>query len=46
MIDVLLTDGTVGQVEVEVEVGSIVIVALHDENGLPIKATGEVAEIL
>ena len=44
-MNVLLNDGTVGEVETA-EVGEIVTVSLHDENGMPIKATGEVVEIL
>jgi len=44
-MNVLLKDGTVGEVEAA-EVGEIVTVSLHDENGMPIKATGEVVEIL
>ena len=44
-MNVLLKDGTVGEVETA-EVGEIVTVSLHDENGMPIKATGEVVEIL
>lgn len=32
---VLLTDGTVGKVEGEAEVGVLVVVTLPDENGTP-----------
>ena len=42
---VLLKDGTTGEVD-HAEVGSEVTVLLHDENGLPIKVTGIVNEIL
>jgi len=42
---VLLTDGTVG-VAFGVVVGETATLALHDENGADIEATGEVAEIL
>jgi hypothetical protein len=36
---------TVGQVD-SAEVGQVATVSLHDENGMPIKATGEVLELL
>ena len=46
----LLTDGTVGRLTTimgeEAILGQTVTVDLHDENGLPIQATGEVAEVL
>ncbi|WP_154675944.1 hypothetical protein [Entomohabitans teleogrylli] len=44
---VLLNDDTVGEIyEESIEVGQIVTVMLHDENGNPIKASGKVNEIL
>lgn len=44
---VVLADDTVGIVTAEaVSVGDTVTIALHDENGMPIKATGKVVEIL
>lgn len=42
----LLDDGTVGTAPVKVSVGDTVTVSLHDENGLPIRRSGVVAEIL
>jgi hypothetical protein len=42
---VLLVSGTVGEVG-EAKVGEVVIVTLHDENGIEIKEKGEVEEIL
>jgi hypothetical protein len=44
-MNVLLTDGTIGEVEGEVEVGDIVEVKLGDENGLTMYVEGEVLEI-
>jgi hypothetical protein len=44
-MNVLLTDGTVGKVEMA-EVGDTVTVTLHDENGMPTEVTGVVEEIL
>ena len=46
MRTVLLTCGTVGTTRTEAAVGDVVTVTLRDENGLPISATGEVAEVL
>nr|WP_172624045.1 hypothetical protein [Rhodanobacter glycinis] len=46
MSTVLLTSGTVGTTSETAEVGQTVTVKLHDENGMPISETGEVAEIL
>lgn len=46
MSTVLLTSGTVGTTSTEAEVGHTVTVTLHDENGLPVTETGEVAEVL
>lgn len=46
MITVLLTCGTVGTTLTEAAVGDTVTVTLRDENGVPIFATGEVAEVL
>ena len=43
---VLLTSGTVGKTIEAAKVGDIVTVTLHDENGMPVAETGEVAEIL
>lgn len=44
---VALADDTVGTITAEaVSVGDTVTVTLHDENGMPIQATGEVVEIL
>ena len=49
---VLLVDGTTGTMRIpaghdpEALVGVTITVGLHDENGLPIQATGIVAEIL
>lgn len=44
---VLLANDTVGTIKAQaVHVGDTVTVELHDENGMPIKATGEVVEIL
>ena len=45
MKTVRLTDDTCGKVD-EAEVGQVVTVFLHDENGMPIEVMGEVAEIL
>jgi hypothetical protein len=42
---VRLADDTCGEVETA-DIGDVVTVSLHDENGLPIEVTGEVAEIL
>ena len=44
-MNVLLTNGTVGTVEMA-EVGNMVTVKLHDENGMSIEVTGIVEEIL
>jgi len=44
---VLLSDDTVGKIIADtVSVGDHVTVNLHDENGMPIKVAGDVAEIL
>jgi len=45
METVILENGTTGQTE-NGKVGDIVTVTLCDENGLPIKATGKIVEIL
>lgn len=42
---VLLKDGTAGEVE-DGKVGDSVIISLQDENGMPIKVSGIVEEIL
>jgi len=42
---VRLIDDTCGYVETA-EIGDVVTVELHDENGLPIEVTGEVVEIM
>lgn len=41
---VRLENDTVGTVE-NADIGQIVTVSLHDENGMPIEATGKVVEI-
>lgn len=46
MSTVLLQNGTVGDVDAIVSVGDEVTVMLHDENGMPVKKTGVVAEVL
>ena len=38
-------ENTVGKVDFA-EVGNVVTVSLHDDNGMPTEATGEVVEIL
>ena len=44
---VMLTDGTVGRLwDGKAEVGTIVTVQLHDENGNRVRKTGEVKEVL
>ena len=43
---VLLKDGTDGWFDGDCAVGDVVTVQLHDEDGLPVEATGEVAAIL
>lgn len=44
---VVLSDDTVGTITAEsVSVGDTVTVSLHDSNGMPVKVTGEVVEIL
>lgn len=44
---VLIEGGTTGEVVKGVaEVGHVVMVGLHDENGLYVKVTGKVLEIL
>jgi len=44
---VLLTNDTVGTIVTEtVSIGDHVTVDLHDENGMPTKVSGDVAEIL
>lgn len=46
MKTILLEDGTVGKTDEDVNVGDTVTVSLHDENGMPIEATGVVKDIL
>jgi hypothetical protein len=46
MQTVLLTSGTVGTTQGSADIGDTVTIELHDENGMPIRETGEVAEIL
>ncbi len=46
MQTVLLTSGTVGTIQGSADIGDTVTIELHDENGMPIRETGEVAEIL
>ena len=46
MSTVILTSGTIGTTSDVAEVGDTVTVTLHDENGMPITETGEVAEVL
>lgn len=47
MYTVMLKDGTVGKVDcLVVNVGELVTVDLHDENGMPIQITGTIEEIL
>ncbi len=46
MATVLLKDQTVGTVEGKVQIGDFVTVMLHDENGMPLTAEGEVEQIL
>ena len=43
---VLLNDGTDGMLDGDCAVGDVVTVQLHDEDGLPVETTGEVAAIL
>lgn len=44
---VLLKDETVGEVTADsVQAGDVVTVSLHDEDGMPVKVTGEVDSIL
>ena len=46
-MNVLLETGTVGNVDSEdIEVGDLVTVNLHNENGMPIEEIGIVVEIL
>lgn len=45
MSTVLLASGTVGTTGA-CDVGDVVTVKLHDENGMPIEETGEVAETI
>ena len=46
MKTLLLKDQTVGKYDGSCEIGDIVTVQLHDENGNPIEVTGEVIDIL
>lgn len=44
---VMLIDGTCGQIEVNLELseGDYYWIDLHDENGMPVSAFGEIREI-
>lgn len=44
---VMLIDGTVGQIEVDIDLseGDYCLIDLHDENGMPVSAFGEIREI-
>lgn len=44
-MNVLLNDGTVGYTEYA-NIGDVVVVNFHDENGLPCKKIGKVIDIL
>ena len=46
MKTVLLSDQTVGTTDQDVEIGDVVVIDLHDENGMHIQAEGVVEEIL